>query len=80
MSVVWKDFTGRAIKDGDDVVISINNEMHSAVVLGTTFGGSELNAVYNEWDRDGNEHTHNVVFMEHTHPDGIIKNLFKIYP
>lgn len=77
--MVWKDFTECPLKRGEDVILAIGGELHSGVVVSenASLFGKELEVSYNEWEGE-NEYVKTAIFMEETHPDGILKNIFKI--
>jgi len=70
--MVWKDFMGRVLQEGDDVVVSINQKLHTGIIL--RMNDNILLVSYNWFDNE-EEHVSETWFSAPLVSDGVVKTL-----
>lgn len=78
--MVWKDCFGRELKNGEDVIIAINDawnepRLYSGIIL--EMNDAQCFVTYNSWD--GEEETvYDTTICDFQYEDGIVKCIYKI--
>ena len=70
--MVWKDFMGRVIQVGDDVVIAVDGQLKSGIVLEMT---DELLTVPYNWFVGMKEYEQTMYYPSLIVKDGVVKSL-----
>ncbi len=70
--MVWKDFMGRALQEGDDVVVSINQTLRTGIIL--KMNDNILLVSYN-WFDNGEEYVSETWYSAPLISDGVVKTL-----
>lgn len=71
--MVWKDFMGRVLQEGDDVIISLNEKMYTGIII--RMNDDILLVSYN-WFKDGREIEEETWYSSPLVPDGVVETLY----
>lgn len=73
--MVWKDFMGRVLQEGDDVIISFNGKLYTGIII--RMNDNILLVSYN-WFKNGKEIEEETWYSAPLISDGVVETLMAL--